>query len=109
MKTYLVAIGVIETESRYAALEEVLTTLGRFARLTRSAWLVGSLHSARHICAQLWTVMEPSDHVVVTRTDRETAWANVECGDDTMTALLEPNGARPALRGAVPQAKSWMF
>ena len=75
MNNLLISYDLNSPGQNYEVVWEKIKTLGSWAKIQKSFWYVKSTHTASSAVAEVWSVMDKNDSlIVVDATNKNAAW-----------------------------------
>lgn len=87
MATYIISYDLVKSED-YAPLAEKLKSLGQWAKVVESTWIIVSGLSCTEIRDSISDVVDDSSKIIVVESASVGAWKNVLCSNEWLKANL---------------------
>lgn len=87
MPTYMISYDLVKKED-YVPLAEKIKTLGQWARVVDSTWLIVCDLSCSEIRDKITEVVDESSRIIVVKTSGYGAWKNVICSNEWLKTNL---------------------
>jgi len=87
MATYIISYDLVN-EGNYGELYNAIKSLGKWARVVESTWIVVSDKTCAEVRDYLLEFMDDDDRLFVITSSRESAWKNVRCSNEWLKVNL---------------------
>lgn len=87
MSTYVISYDLIKNKD-YESIHNAIKTLGKWARVVESTWIITSDKTCTEVRDYLLKHMDDDDRLFVIQSSGIGAWKNVKCSNEWLKANL---------------------